>query len=310
MEILLLKFAVPKDVSLSIDKKESIILQIPGGQIKLKISVNETILYRNYILRSDDLEIQVSEETIKRIWDSLYLLCIELDISILIDPGLISFYIPRQTLEEMSQISKLDVQQDFIGVKKLTPQSVLVSSGPVTILCESDINIFEKLLNKYVNLSFSKSDRILRAIQIYNSSNYLTIVNYSARFILLISAVESLIEPNEVSGELSSFIEKTQSAASKLNIDRKEIETFRSRLGNLRKESIRRSGLKLIEQLLDDSKKYNGYSPSKFFDLAYELRSKFVHEGHTKTELLDMKNNQLQTFTKDLITNYFNKICC
>jgi hypothetical protein len=310
MEILLIKFAVPKSVSLSSGIKESIILQIPEGQVELKVTVNETILYRTYTLRSDDLKFKVSEDTIKRIWDSLYLLCIEMDLSILIDPGLIPFYIPKQRLKEMTKISKLDVGADFIGVKLLSSQALIIGSGPVSILCDSDINIFENLLSKYTNLNYIKSDRILRAIQIYNSSNYLTIVNYSARFILLISAIESLIEPDVVSKELSSFIDLTQTEVNKIDIDQKEKESFKGQLGNLKKASIRRAGLKLIEQLLDNSKKYNGYPPATFFDLAYDLRSKFVHEGRIKTESLDMKHNSLQTFTKDIITSYFNKICC
>lgn len=310
MEFLLLKFAVPKSISLSIDKKDIINLSLPEGQVKFTITINETILYRTFTLRSDELDIKISQETIKRLWDSLYLLCIDLDISILTDPGLIPFFIPKQTLDEMSRVGKLDVQSDFLGVKLISSQSAFVSSGPITILNESDINVFEDLFNKYTNLKIKNTDRILQAIQIYNSSNYLSVVNYTARFILLISAIESLIEQKTVSDELALFIETTQNEVNKIKIEDTEKESFRNQLGNLKRISIRRSALKMIDQLIESTKSYNGYSPSKFFDLAYDLRSKFVHDGYTKTEYLDMKHNQLQTFTKDLITSYFNKICC
>jgi hypothetical protein len=145
MEILLLKFAVPKSISLSIYKKDIINLSLPEGQVKFTITINETILYRTYTLRSDELDIKISQETIKKLWDSLYLLCIDLDISILTDPGLIPFFIPKQTLDEMNRVGKLDVQSDFLGVKLISSQSAFVTSGPITILNESDINVFEDL---------------------------------------------------------------------------------------------------------------------------------------------------------------------
>jgi hypothetical protein len=310
MEILVLKFAVPKNITLSIDKKDVISLSLPEGQVKFKITMNDTVLYRTFSLVSDDLEINITQETIKKMWESLYLLCIDLDISILIDPGLIPFFIPQRTLDEMSRISKLDVQSDFFGVKLISSQPAFISTGLVTIQNESDINFFEDLFNKYSNLKLNNTDRIIRAIQIYNSSNYLSIVNYTAKFILLISAIESLIEQTAVSAELALFIEKTQNEVAKIKIEDNEKESFRSQLGNLKRTSIRRSALKMIGQLLEGSKLYNGYSPAKFFDLAYDLRSKFVHDGFTKTEYLDMKHNQLQTFTKDLISSYFKKVCC
>jgi hypothetical protein len=310
MEILVIKFVVPRHYSLSTPDNQQLKLELPQGQLVFDISEIDATIYRCYTLKSNNLEFKITKETVSKIWDSLYLLCLEFDISILSNPDLISFYIPNQTIEEINKVSKINITPDFMGVQLVPFNTAFMGSGPVTLLAESDIKKFEELFNKYVNLNFKECDRIIRALEIYNSSNYLTGVNQSARFILLMSAIECLIEQDEVSTEAKFFIKNAQKEINNLQIQKSEMDSLRSSLGFLKRISIRQSGKKLVESLLNQEGKYNEYSPNDFFDKAYELRSRFVHDGLTKTDFLNMKTNELQRFTKDLLTNYFNKICC
>jgi hypothetical protein len=43
-----------------------------------------------------------------------------------------------------------------------------------------------------------------------------------------------------------------------------------------------------VKKYLGTDKIYNGFKPSAFFSKAYDLRSKFVHNGKTETKYLKL----------------------
>ena len=309
MEILVIKFVTPKNRSLTLKEDKQIKIESSKGPIFFKITVTDIAIYNLYTLKSNELQFAISEEDITKIWESLYLLCMEFGISILTNMNILSSFVPKHALEKLRLDHNINAISDFVGVRVVPSDALFVSSLPPTVLCESDIKIFEELLNKYISLDFIKNDRIIRAIEIFNSTDYLTIVNESGRFILLMAAIESLIKQPDVSQETKKFIEYSQNEIDKFPIETREKNSIKNSLGKLKRTSIRRAGKNLIELLLDSDKKYNGFSPTVFFDKAYELRSRFVHDGFTYTDSLNMRHNQLYDFTKDLIINYFNKVC-
>ncbi|HEY4788699.1 MAG TPA: hypothetical protein VIH57_21760 [Bacteroidales bacterium] len=262
-----------------------------------------------YTFKSNDFDYKIDSKTIQKIIDALYLLCMESDIGILINPKLKSFGVSKSFLEEINSEIITNIEEDYIGAKVVPSESKFISVKPTTIRSSLDFGKFEKLLNKYVGLKYQKSEKLLRAIEIYNSSNYLTIVNRPGRFILLMSAAEALIEQPEVSKRLQNSLGAFIKRVGKLKIHSEERVSILGSLSSLKKVSIMRSGKNLVEKLLDDDKKYNGFAPSEFFSKAYDLRSRFVHDGTTETKFLNIKTIQMQDFIKDMIQSYFKKIC-
>jgi hypothetical protein len=272
--------------------------------------MSESPSYRSYVFKSNEFDFPIDDELIQKIINSLYLTSLDFGNGLLINPNLKSSWIAKSFLADLKSQHGVNIEDDFIGVKVLPSDTKIMGAGPVTLHGKSSIKIFEEGLNKYINLNFTNSEKIIRAIEIYNSSTYLNIVNKSAGFILHMTAIEALIDQPKVSKRLQNSINSYLNRVNQLKIGKEEKSSINGSLNLLKKMSIKRSGKYLVESLLDTDKKYNGFSPSEFFSKAYDLRSNFVHFGITKTKDLDIKTIQMQSFTSDLLKAYFNKICC
>ena len=309
MEVLRIKFVIPRHYSFKIENGQKLSLDLDQGSLTFNINTSKHSIYRIYTFTSNILDFKIDDKTIQKIIDALYLSCMETGIGILINPNLKSFWINKSFLKKINSDLNTNIEEDYIGAKVIDSETKLLSSNPPTVEASTDIKIFEKLLNKYVGLKYKKIDKLLRAIEIYNSSNYLTIVNQSGRFILLTSAIEALIEQPKVSKRLQNSLDSYIKRVDKLKIHDVEKASVSGSLNSLRKVSIQRSGKNLVDYLLDNDKNYNGFSPSDFFSKAYDLRSEFVHNGITETKHLSIKTNQMQSFVKDIMKSYFEKIC-
>jgi hypothetical protein len=307
MNFLRIRFVIPNHYSLLIENDKQITIKIEGESIIFTIATSESTSYRTYTFKSNDFDFEITNETIQKIIDSLYLISLEFDIGILINPDLKSSWFAKSMLEELKLQHGVNVEDDFIGVKVVPSQTIFIGSGPMTIHSSSSIKRFEELFNKYIGLKYKKSERLLRAIEIYNSSTYLNVVNQSARFILLMSAIEALIEQEKVSKRLQNSLDSYIKRINSLKIDQEEKISIIGSINYLKSISIKRSGKILVKSLLTNEKKYNGFLPPTFFSKAYDLRSIFVHEGITKTKDLNIKTIQMQDFVKDIMKAYFEK---
>ena len=310
MDFLRIRFVIPNHYSFLLENNEQLTLKLDQGPLTFSITTSEATIYRIYSFKSNDFDFKISEETVQKIVDSLYLLCMELDIGILINPNLSSSWVNLSLFTEIKSEKELNIENNFIGAKVFPSETVFIGSDPVTLLGSLSINRFEELLNKYVGLNYQKSEKLIRAIEIYNSSNFLTIVNQSGRFILLMSAVEALIDQTKVSKRLQNSLDSFTKRIKKLKIGSEERHSVLGSLELLKRVSIKRSGKILVEYLFDNDKRYNGFPPSTFFSKAYDLRSKFVHDGITRTKDLNIKTIQMQDFVKEMMKSYFEKICC
>jgi hypothetical protein len=310
MSILRIKFVIPTGYSFDLENFTDFSINFNQYSLRFEISMSESESYRSYIFKSNEFDFTFEDEQIQKIIDSLYLISLEFGNGLLINSNLKSSWVAKSFLEELISEHKVNFEDDFIGVKVLPKDTIIMSSGPITIHCKSSIKSFEEGLNKYVNLKFSNSEKIIRAIEIYNSSSYLNVVNQSARFILQMTAIEALIEQPKVSKRLQNSIDSYRKRVKLLKIKSDEKSSIIGSLSLLKNTSIKRSGKLLVQNILGNERKYNGFSPCDFFSKAYDLRSNFVHFGMTKTKELDIKTIQMQTFTSDLLKAYFNKICC
>jgi hypothetical protein len=123
-----------------------------------------------------------------------------------------------------------------------------------------------------------------------------------ARFIMLVMAVETLLDPQprpEASrGHVEHLIELTQAA----DLSASERSSLLGSLEGLRLQSIGQAGRALAATLGDRT--YMDMAPSKFFAHCYELRSRLVHGATSRPERqeVDVPAAQLERFVADLLS--------
>jgi hypothetical protein len=118
------------------------------------------------------------------------------------------------------------------------------------------------------------------AYELYSSS--FSAASADAPFIVLMMAVETLIEPQgrtrAVVDHLDNLIEQTEQS----DLPPNEINSIVRSLGSMRSESIGQAGRRLVKGLGDV--KFNGLNADKFFTQCYDLRSDLVHGKHPRPD--------------------------
>ena len=132
MDFLRIKFVIPKHYSFLQENNQQLTLSLDQGALTFSISTTEVINYRTYTFKSNDFDFKLSDETVQKIVDSLYLLCLEFDIGILINPDLKSSWISRSFLEEIKTANGTNVEDDFIGAKVVPSGTVFIGSNPLS----------------------------------------------------------------------------------------------------------------------------------------------------------------------------------
>lgn len=124
-----------------------------------------------------------------------------------------------------------------------------------------------------------------------------------ARFLILMVAVETLLEQSVRSEEVQKHLEeliRLTKVSSVMSSD--ERNSLISSLQSLNKESIGQAGRKLVKCL--GNRTYAGQKPHAFFDTCYAIRSKLVH-GHVprpkREDIVDICGS-LELFVGDLIS--------
>jgi hypothetical protein len=93
-----------------------------------------------------------------------------------------------------------------------------------------------------------------------------------ARFLLRISAIESMCQQGQRPEPVQALIDQLLKAMPSMTADSSAEETMRSVLKDSRRESVRRACLGKIRKMLGDN-------AAKQFDQLYDLRSKYLHDG-------------------------------
>lgn len=123
------------------------------------------------------------------------------------------------------------------------------------------------------------------------------------RFLLLVMAVEALIEPARRSAETVNYVDSIIAQTRTAHISDGEKESILSSLGGLRNESISKSGQRLALSRLG-GQLYDKRTAAEFFSYAYRLRSNLVHgnlPAQTFDEIVNVTGT-LELFVSDLLT--------
>jgi hypothetical protein len=114
------------------------------------------------------------------------------------------------------------------------------------------------------------------AFELYNAAFFQESVD--ARLLLMVSAVEALIESAPRSPAALAHVETLISATRAAALPPQERDPLLGALVRLRQESITRSGKQLIATRLP-AREYSEVSGDELFARCYELRSRLVHGG-------------------------------
>lgn len=156
---------------------------------------------------------------------------------------------------------------------------------------------FKKSLSNFRELS----QKEYLAIQLYSSSFFEDIIE--SRFLLLVMAIEVLIESTERSKEAIEHVEKMEELTkSNSDLKKSDRDSILGSLSWLKNQSIGQAGRELARTKLAD-KEYQNKKAEKFFTHCYEIRSSLVHgnSSSVKHEELGIIALGLEEFVSDLL---------
>jgi hypothetical protein len=182
------------------------------------------------------------------------------------------------------QVYKTEPDPRFLGVNA---DATIVKSREMTVEVLKEAFAIEPVFNERRRLAF----------ELFSASSFVRYVD--ARFMLLMMAVETLIEKDLRPAEEVQLIDKLIRCVEKTTIANKE--SIANALRGLREESIGAAGRRLAGNLKE---LYNDQLPGDFFIRCYRLRSRLVH-GQTPRPNFDEVNAisaPLETFAADLIS--------
>jgi hypothetical protein len=167
---------------------------------------------------------------------------------------------------------------------------------------------FCKVFQRAAESPVPLSDRDRLSHQLFHASFFQT--SEDARFLLLVMAIEALIESPLRSaaelGHVDAWIKSTADAVGLPKIDKKSLLIS---LGWLRHQSIGRAGSELARARLGD-RRYDGLSAVRFFRRCYELRSRLVHASPPVPSLTKIGAvvHQLEVFVSDLLSGDLGEV--
>lgn len=145
--------------------------------------------------------------------------------------------------------------------------------------------------------SMSGAERL--AYDLYSASFALPAAD--ARFVMLMMALETLIEPAPRSDAARVHVERLTALTKQADLPEAEKDSLIRSLGRLMDESISQAGRRLAASL--GGRIYMDQTPAKFFTSCYELRSRLVH-GYYPRPTFDEVNARcapLEPFVGDLL---------
>lgn len=166
----------------------------------------------------------------------------------------------------------------------------------------TNADAFQTLLLEAIEKRPVLSNREQLAFSLFNASFFQP--SADSRFILLVMAIEALIEPLQRSPEARSHAEQLIAQTKSAKIPAAEQESMLGSLRWLLQESINQAGRRLVAARLGE-REYGEMSASKFFSHAYQLRSNLVHGNlpYPTFEQVGSICGPLEVFVSDLLTS-------
>lgn len=179
-------------------------------------------------------------------------------------------------LRELEEKAERPVLDDIHGLMVFPsePQPILIRAEGLGVALRTDAQRFSEVVTHAVESNQTASHQEALAYDLFSASFFET--SADARFLLLMIAVETLLDPRPRSGQaqqhVDTLIEMTRAATS---LSLNERQSICGSLSWLKKESISQAGRQLAKTL--GNRRYNQMKPAAFFTWAYSIRSALVH---------------------------------
>jgi hypothetical protein len=172
--------------------------------------------------------------------------------------------------------------------------------GPITGMVSSPHRRLDAALERVVRAEPVMTTRQRLAYDLFAAS--MSENNADARFMLLMMAVESLLEPRPRSAPAQALVRGLIAQVRRSELERSEIDSIVGSLRWLEQDSISRTGRELAKGLRPRT--YGGQDPVAFFSDCYGLRSALAHGADprpSRTEV-DLRAARLEPFVAHLIS--------
>lgn len=207
-----------------------------------------------------------------------------------------------QMLEAQTQNRVLN---DFHGLMtyECEPRPRFVRAGPITpIVGKNGQDLFDAIHatreeaptpNPVISLAFD-----LFSASFFQGSSA------DARFLMLMMALETLLDPQPRSLKAREHVERLIQLTKESGLPDREVNSLVGSLNWLRNESIQSAGRRLAAKLGD--KTYMDQSPTVFFITCYELRGRLVHGSspRPRRQQVDPIAANLERFVGELLRSW------
>jgi Apea-like HEPN len=164
-----------------------------------------------------------------------------------------------------------------------------------------NLSVFEQYFSNFITQPPQLGDRERIALHLFHASFFQP---PDTRFLLLIMTIEALIVPAQAkSAAAVTYVEHFIATINASELEQSEKASLVGSLRHLKNQSISQSGKRLAKATLG-TKTYQGKTPDKFFEQAYDIRSTLVHGTASKTTFDAISNivGDLEGFVCDLLT--------
>jgi len=181
-------------------------------------------------------------------------------------------------------------------------------SGKANLVLGVPQDHFEKIFSHALASNRILTERERLSLELFNASFFQK--SNESKIIMLIMAIETLLEPSPRSMAASSYVESIiDSTKSSELLSSEEKKSLLGSLKWLRYESINQTGRKLAEDFLKD-RTYMNKEASSFFSYCYNLRSRLVHGMHpfpSQEEILSVVT-PLKNFVSDILSGELREV--
>jgi hypothetical protein len=175
------------------------------------------------------------------------------------------------------------------------------ATANATPLRGANPEIFQTAFETSVSATHSLTPREDLAFSLFNTSFFQPTAD--SRFLLLMMAIEALIDPAMRSVEACEHVDTLIKQTQQVPLAKEERDSMLGTLRWLRRESITQAGKRLAASRLGDRLYLNMPAPV-FFNHSYQMRSKLVHGNLPYPTFEDVGNTvgALELFVSDLLT--------
>lgn len=165
----------------------------------------------------------------------------------------------------------------------------------------ASVQSFQTIFASARRASGALSDREKLAFTLFNASFFLPTADM--RFILLVMAIEALIEPEPRSAAAQEHVKQLISETKKAALPDAERSSMLGSLRWLLSESIAQGGCRLVTSRLGD-REYEQKPAAQYFTQVYQMRSNLVHGNlpYPTFEEVSTAVANLEVFVSDLLT--------